>query len=271
MPFTLRDGVKIHWDEKGEGTPVLLIMGHRYSSAMWYPILPALTAAHRTIWFDNRGTGQSGYSRKLTVGEMAADAFAVMDAAGVERAHVFGVSMGGGIALEMAIQRPEWLTSLILGCTGALTAEKRRMPAIMRGLYYLPPWALRMLLSGGRGNHGYGSAAPPDRVVIDREMSDKDKYATPGVVAQAAAVSNHCTTLEAVAGITAPTLVLHGDEDELVPLAWGEELAATIPGARLVKLQGAGHNILVAAGEPATAAVLEFLAEADARAKVGAP
>ena len=162
MPFTLRDGVKIHWEEKGEGTPVLLIMGHRYRSAMWYPILPALTAAHRTIWFDNRGAGHSGYSRKLTVGEMAADAFAVMDAAGVERAHVFGVSMGGGIALEMAIQRPERLTSLILGCTGALTAEKRRMPAIMRGLYYLPPWALRMLLSGGRGNHAKAGSGVRD-------------------------------------------------------------------------------------------------------------
>ncbi len=265
MPFTTNDGVKLHWDERGSGTPVLLIMGHRYSSAMWYPILPALTAAHRTIWFDNRGTGQSGHSRKLTVGQMAADALAVMDAAGVDKAHVFGVSMGGGVALEMGVRHQARLRSLVLGCTGAMTPEKRRMPAIMRNLYYLPPWLLRRLLSRGDGNHGYGSAAPLDRVAIDQEMSAKDKYVTPGVIAQAAAIANHRTTLEAVAGVTTPTLVVHGDEDQLVPFAWGEELAATIPGSRLVKLQGAGHNILVAAGEPATKAVLEFFAEVDAK------
>src|ERR1700679_1155666 len=97
MPFADNKGVRLHWEEKGQGTPVLLVMGHRYSSAMWYPMIPALSAEHRVIWFDNRGTGESDSTRKASVQDLADDAFAVMDAAGVERAHLFGVSMGGGV------------------------------------------------------------------------------------------------------------------------------------------------------------------------------
>jgi pimeloyl-ACP methyl ester carboxylesterase len=267
MPFVDSGGVRLHWQEKGEGTPVLLVMGHRYSSEMWYPILPALTAAHHTVWFDNRGTGRSGTSRKLTVAQMAADAFAVMDAAGLEQAHVFGVSMGGGIALEMALSDPGRVSSLILGCTAILTADKPRMPAIMRGLYYLPPWVLRLLI-GGRGDAGYGSAATPERIAFDKAMLAKDRFTVPGVVAQAAAVSRYSATKEAVAALAKPSLVLHGDEDGVVPFDWGAELADTLADSRFVALEGSGHNFLVAAPDKATTAVLDFLREADTRAGV---
>jgi len=264
MPFTGSGGVRLHWQEQGRGTPVLLVMGHRLSSEMWYPILPALTAAHRTVWFDNRGAGLSGFTRKVTVGQLAADAFAVMDAAGLDQAHVFGVSMGGGVALEMAMQQPTRVKSLVLGCTCMLTADKPRMPAIMRLLYYLPPRVLRLLMSGRDGGLGYGSAAPPERVAFDQAMLARDKFSVAGVVAQAAAVGRYSTTKEAVAALAMPALVLHGDEDTLVPFAWGAELADTLPDSRLVKLQGSGHNFLVAAGEQANIVVLDFLREADA-------
>jgi pimeloyl-ACP methyl ester carboxylesterase len=266
MPFATNGGVKLHWEEGGQGTPVLLVMGHRYSSAMWYPILPALTGAHRTVWFDNRGTGQSDTTPKVTVAELAADGFAVMDAAGLKQAHVFGVSMGGVLALEMALQQPARVTSLVLGCTGILTADKPRMPAFMRALYYLPKWMLRALTPGRGADKGYGSAAPRERIDADQTMLAKDVHTARGVSAQAAALANYTVTKDAVAKIATPALVLHGDEDKLVRFAWGEELAETLPDSRLVKLEGAGHNFLVAANEKATAAVLEFLREADARA-----
>jgi 3-oxoadipate enol-lactonase len=76
MPFADNNGVRLHWQEQGQGSPILLIMGHRYSSAMWYPILPALAAEHRVIWFDNRGTGESDATRKATIDELAGDALA---------------------------------------------------------------------------------------------------------------------------------------------------------------------------------------------------
>src|SRR5579862_1111171 len=139
MPFAENHGVRIHWEEQGSGTPVVLVMGHRYSSVMWYPIIPALAAEHRVIWFDNRGTGESDMTRHATIGDFVDDTLAVMDAAGAQRAHIFGVSMGGGIVMELAIRHPERVISLIPGCTAIMTADKPRMPAVMRLLYYVPP------------------------------------------------------------------------------------------------------------------------------------
>ncbi len=266
MPFAENDGVRLHWGEEGEGTPILLVMGHRYSSAMWYPILPALAAEHRVVWFDNRGTGQSGETRKVTLEALAADALAVMDAAGVPRAHIFGVSMGGVIVTEIALQQPGRVRSLIVGCSGMLTADKPRMPSILRVLYYAPPWLLRWLRPNRNPDKGYGSAASAEAIARDEAILAEDRHSVPGLVAQAAAIAGYSTTREAVASLTMPALVLHGDEDSVVPIAWGEELAATLPHARFVKLEGAGHNFLVATQAKATAAVLAFLREVDGAA-----
>lgn len=269
MPFAVNRGVKIHWQEQGSGTPVVLVMGHRYSSAMWYPILPALAAEHRVIWFDNRGTGESDTTRSASLGDFVDDTLAVMDAARVDRAHIFGVSMGGGIVMELAIRHPERVISLIPGCTMILTADKPRMPAFMRALYYLPPSLLKLLFAARRGgvaNDGYGSAASPKDVAYDQAMIAKDKATVRGAVAQARAIANYVNTREAVAALRMPTLVLHGDEDALVPFAGGEEIAATIPGSRFVRFEGAGHNFLVAAPEKSRQVVLEFLREVDTNA-----
>jgi 3-oxoadipate enol-lactonase len=263
VPIAQNHGARIHWDERGKGSPILLVMGHRYSSAMWYPLIPALAEHHRVIWFDNRGTGGSDTTPKVTVQELAADALAVMDAAGVERAHVFGVSMGGVIVQELAIQQPGRVISLIVGCSGVLSADKPRAPAVIRLLYYLPPWLLSRLMSRGPGGHGYGSAAPLDRVAVDQAMVAKDVFTVRGVVAQSVAMGGYTTSKEAVAALTMPALVLHGDEDTTVPVAWGEELAQTLPNSRFVKIPGAGHNFIVAATETTAEAVLAFIDEAD--------
>ena len=263
MPFTENGGVRLHWEEQGQGTPLLLVMGHRYSAALWYPLIPALAAKHRVIWFDNQGTGQSGASRNLTVPQMARDALAVMDAAGVERAHIFGVSMGGVIVLELAMQQPRRVVSLIAGCTGILSADKPRMPSWLRILYFLPSWLLKSLTSGRGANAGYGSAATPEAVAYDQAVVANDPYSAAGVAAQAAAIAAHVTSAEAVSRLTMPALVLHGDEDALVRFDWGVELAQALPNSRFVKLAGAGHNFLVAAGDQTKQAVLNFLAEVD--------
>jgi pimeloyl-ACP methyl ester carboxylesterase len=264
MPVTTNGRVKLHWDAAGQGTPVLLIMGHRYSSAMWYPVRDVLAARHRVIWFDNRGTGGSDPGAPCSMGDLARDALAVMDAAGVDAAHVYGVSMGGVIAQEVAMQQPGRVKSLILGCTGMLTPEKPRTNAFIRMLYYLPAPILKLLMR--RGDHGYGSAAPADRVAEDEAMLADDPFSVRGVAGQAAAIAGHTVTAEQVCALTMPALVLHGDEDRTVPFSYGVELAETLPKAELVKLQGAGHNLFVARGVEANAAVLDFLGRVDASA-----
>ncbi len=266
MPTTTNGGVKLHWDEAGQGSPVLLIMGHRYSSRMWYPVKDVLAARHRVIWFDNRGTGGSDAGGRFAVADMARDALAVMDAAGVAAAHVYGVSMGGVIAQEVALQQPGRVKSLILGCTGLLTAEKPRMPGFMRMLYYVPSPILGWLgrRNRRRNGHGYGAAAAADAVALDETMLADDPFVVRGVAGQARAMAGYTVSAEAARGLTMPALVLHGDEDKTVPFAYGVELAETLPNAELVKLEGAGHNFFVAQGEKANAAVLDFLGRCEA-------
>jgi pimeloyl-ACP methyl ester carboxylesterase len=263
MPFTTNNDARLHWESQGEGTAILLVMGHSYSSAMWYPVMPALTAQHRVIRFDNRGTGQSDTTRHTTVQELADDALAVMDAAGVQKAHVFGVSMGGVIVLDLAMRHPERVASLIVGCSGMLTADKPRAPAIVRLLYHLPAWLLKRLTTPRRGGKGYGSAAPADAIATDIATIGNDKSTKRGLIAQAEAMANYTTTREAVAKLTMPLLVLHGDEDSLVPFKWGEELAQALPNASFVRLDGAGHNFFIARGDEANRAVLDFIRRVD--------
>jgi 3-oxoadipate enol-lactonase len=264
MPFAQSSGARIHWEAEGCGTPVLLIMGHLYSARMWRPLLPTLAQKHRAIYFDNRGTGASDTTRSVTVGELAADALAVLDAAGVRRAHVYGVSMGGGIAAEFAMRWPDRVATLVLGCTMMKTAKTPRSPWIARLLYYLPQGLVRRLLLSRTTPHSYGSAAPADAVAKDMEALAGERFTMRGVRAQAAAIAGYVTTREAVGRIGAPTLVLHGDEDRAVDVRSGRELAEAIPQSRLVIFEGAGHNYLVAAGPASTRALLEFFAEVDA-------
>src|ERR1700683_5189886 len=118
MPYVENQGTKIHWDEQGLGAPILMIMGLGYASPMWHRMRPALSQHFRTIAFDNRGVGLSDVPPgPYSIAAMASDAAAVLDAVGIAQAHVFGVSMGGMIAQEFALEYPVKTRSLILGCT----------------------------------------------------------------------------------------------------------------------------------------------------------
>ena len=92
MAFIQNQGARIYWDEQGEGDPILLIMGLGYPSIMWYRTRPTFAARYRTIALDNRGVGQSEMPPgPYPIALMASDALAVLDAAGIESAHVFGI------------------------------------------------------------------------------------------------------------------------------------------------------------------------------------
>jgi 3-oxoadipate enol-lactonase len=260
MPFTSNDGVRIFWDEQGSGTPVLLVMGHAFPSAMWYPVIPALAERHRVIWFDNRGTGQSDAPRTATVSDLAADARAVLDAAGVEAAHVYGVSMGGGVTMQLAHETPDRVLSMVLGCTAYKSQE---LPAKSRGQllrYYIP---LR-LLRGAIRKSMYGPACPPEAAERDLDVLCATKVRPRGLMAQVMAMQGYDLTADKVALLTMPALVLHGDADTTVDVERGRELAAALPDSRLVIYPGVGHSFPAAVTDQANADVLGFLAEADA-------
>jgi 3-oxoadipate enol-lactonase len=258
MPFVMNDGVKIYWDESDSGEPLLLIMGLSYPSYMWHRTRPVLAQRYRTIAFDNRGIGQSdvppgAYSMRL----MASDAAAVLDAAGVEAAHVFGLSMGGMIAQEFALQYPKRVRSLILGCTAAggphaVRAEAAVIETLLR--QGMTPEESREAITP----FIYDSATPRERINEDMAIHMK-WYPTPqGYAGQLQGIFGW-EAYSRIAQITVPTLVIHGETDRLIPAANAKLIAERIPGARLVLIPHASH--IFETDQPAVAhqAILEFL------------
>ncbi|HEY1826384.1 MAG TPA: alpha/beta fold hydrolase [Acidimicrobiales bacterium] len=254
MAFTHNGTTRLWWDEEGSGDPVLLVMGFSYPAQMWHRVWPALTDQFRVIRFDNRGVGQSDVPKEsYSIADMADDAFAVLDAAGVERAHVYGASMGGGIAQEMALRHPERVASLVLGCTAAPAdsgGKPRRIPWYVR---LIPP---RVIISR-RAGRNYGDDVPEEAIAADQAILRASKRSARGLIGQAQAVAAY-SSKDRVPSITAPTLVLHGDLDSTVPVEMGKELASLIPGARLEIIQGARHNFITSIDCPANRFVKEF-------------
>jgi pimeloyl-ACP methyl ester carboxylesterase len=260
MAFIDNQGAKIYWDEQGEGEPVLLIMGLGYPSDMWYRTRPLLAARYRTIAFDNRGVGRSDsppgpYSIPL----MAADAAAVLDACGCESAHLYGVSMGGMIAQEFALQYPGRVRSLILGCTAAggphaVRAEPEVIEFLKERSNEDPVTAMEASVP-----FIYDPATP--RTLIEEDIALRKQW--PPKPASYFAQLQGIFVWEAYSRldqIKAPTLVIHGESDRLVPFGNAELIAEKIPGAKLVRLPHAGHIYTTDQGETAQAAILEFLA-----------
>src|SRR5467141_5097942 len=152
MPFVENQGAKLYWDEQGSGEPLLLIMGLSYPSYMWHRSRTVFAKSYRTIALDNRGVGQSDVTPGIySIALMASDAAAVLHAAGVESAHIFGVSMGGMIAQEFALQYPNKVRSLILGCTAAGGSEAVRAEEE----------ALRVLMTRGNDADEFARAINP--------------------------------------------------------------------------------------------------------------
>jgi 3-oxoadipate enol-lactonase len=257
-PFVENQGAKIYWDEQGQGSPVLLIMGLGYTSVMWHRTRPLLAQKYRTIAFDNRGVGRSDVPPgPYSIATMASDAAAVLDAAGVARAHVFGVSMGGMIAQEFALQYPARTRSLILGCTAAggpsaVRAESKVADVLM---------ARGMTLEQAREAilpYIYDVATPPEKIEEDVSLRRNWLPSLEGYMAQLLGILAW-ESYSRIAQITAPTLVIHGKSDALVPPGNGELIAKRIPGAKLVLLEQASHLFLTDQTEKAHQEILEFL------------
>ncbi|MES2490254.1 MAG: alpha/beta hydrolase, partial [Pseudomonadota bacterium] len=262
MPYVNSSGVRIHWQEEGSGPPLLLIMGLRYSSRLWYSAIPALAKKYRVISFDNRGTGKSGTTWRFHIKDLVNDAIAVMDAAGVQSAHVYGVSMGGGITMELAMRHPARVRSLILGCTTIKTEKSPLWIRWMPALFLLPPALLHRILRSGDPK-SYGSAAPIDRAKVDIGIVESDPYSGRGVAAQAWAVFRYAADKKEVAKIKSPALILHGDEDTAVDCSAGKAMSKVLPNSRFEVLRGAGHNYFIAAEALANRLAIEFMDETE--------
>ena len=263
MAFTTSsDGTRIHYEVHGSGEPVLLIMGLGSNAYGWWRTIPWLAERYEVIAFDNRGTGRSDVPEgTYEIGQMAADAAAVLDAAGHATAHVVGASLGGMIAQRFALAYPARVRALVLVCT--TPGGPRSVPAgreVMAGLtagggdpstvYRRNAWFLYG--EDTRKNH-------PERIEEDLEYRGKIPTEPRGYLGQLQAAMAH-DTFDALPSIGTPTLVVHGDADVLIPTANARLLAERIPGAALALIPGAGHMLQADAGEMVREAVVRFLA-----------
>jgi pimeloyl-ACP methyl ester carboxylesterase len=263
MPFIENRGAKIYWDEQGQGAPILLIMGLGYPSDMWHRSRPGLSERYRTIALDNRGVGRSDVPPgPYSIAMMASDAALVLDAAGVESAHIFGVSMGGMIAQEFALQYPRRVWSLILGCTSpgglhAVAAKPVVLMALMARATMTPERAREVFIP-----ILYDSSTPRERIDEDMEILKNWVPTTAAYMAQIQGVLAW-EAYSRLPQIAAPTLVIHGDSDRLVPPKNGELIASRIPGAKLMVIPHASHIFGTDQPQAAHQAIGEFLSQVD--------
>ena len=259
MPHTTSAGTRIYWEESGSGEPLLLIMGLGYSHEMWHRTRPLVSAHYRTILFDNRGVGKSDVpSGAYSIAQMADDAAAVLDAAGVARAHVFGVSMGGMIAQEFAINYPERVNRLVLGCTAcggahAIAAAQPVLDVLLARARMTPEEGAEAMVP-----YIYDASTPRERIDEDLAIRRRTYPAADGYLGQVQAILGW-TCFDRLGKIQAPTLIVHGETDQLVPPQNAPVLARNIAGSRLVMLPHASHIFMTDQPEPSHRAVLKFL------------
>jgi 3-oxoadipate enol-lactonase len=265
VPYTSNSGTRIYWDDQSSGDPVLLIMGLSYTSDMWHRTRPILSERYRTIVFDNRGVGKSDVpAGPYTMRQMADDAAAVLDAAGVDRAHIFGASMGGMIAQEFALVYPQRVRSLLLACTAcggknAVSADAKVLQTLMARATMTPEEGVEAMVP-----YIYDAETPRARIDEDLAIRRGNYATTAGYMGQVQAIMAW-TSLDRLKDIQAPTLIIHGETDELVPPENARILATHIRNSRLVMLPRASHILTTDQPEASHRAVLAFLREVPER------
>lgn len=239
-------GTELYYELRGEGEPLLLIQGMSGTHASWgEPFLAALeTAGFRTLRYDHRGIGRSAAWREpFTLRELAADAVELLDVVGWERPHVLGISMGGMVAQELALAHPERIATLTLGCTYAggpessLTAPED-LQALSEAMMSGDPE--RAIRQGYEANVSSAYAADEANYAPFREMATSVPAPLPVILLQMQAIGAHDTSSR-LAEIQAPTLVVHGTDDRMLPAANASAIVAALPDARLELLDGIGH------------------------------
>ena len=263
MPSVRVGDIDVYYTEVGVGEPLLLIMGFGGDHTAWAFQQGAFARRYRVVAFDNRGAGQtSAPDQPYTTAMMAADARGLMDALGIDRAHIIGVSMGGMIAQELALAHPERVRSLHLGCTFAradaymlaLNAAWRDMRIGLgrdQTLRTLALWLFAPTTYAER----------PDLVemLLQNALANPYPQSVAGFLRQGEAIAAH-DAIDRLEAIRCPTLVSVAEDDILTPPRFSREIAKRIPGAELRLVPGAGHCYFLERPEVFNEISLDFLA-----------
>lgn len=254
------DGAEIAWESTGSGSAVLLIMGLAYPAASWFRQVPVLAERHQVVTVDNRGAGETGDvpGAPYTVEMMAGDCLAVLDAAGVDRAHVVGISMGGLMAQELGLSHPERVLSLSLLAThpgiahGVLPQEVRD---------FLASRVTMTALEAREASVPFNYHESTSRALIEEDWAVREKGTAGPVGYVAQGGTAQWSGLERLPGMTVPTLVMYGEQDRLVVPANSEQIAAAVPDAKLVAVPDANHVLTTDQADLVNQLLLDWFAD----------
>lgn len=237
--------IELSFERAGDGPPLLLIMGMSGTKHHWGErLLEELRRDFDTIVYDHRDAGESTRTGEpFTIVDLAEDAAGLLRALQLDSAHVMGISMGGMVAQELALAHPELIRSLTLGCTycggegGSLTSEEV-MGRIVEGMSSGD--RARAIRTGWEVNVSPRFAA--DDEAYAKFLRTGMRYALPVhvIMEQMRAIVGHDTSAR-LPGLRAPTLVVHGTLDQMIPVQNGHMIAGLVPDSRLEILEGIGH------------------------------
>ena len=258
MPTARVNDCDIYYEVHGQGEPLLLIAGLGANATLWQTQIPLFAREFQVVAFDNRGAGRSEkpagpYSMAL----FADDAAALMDFLDIDAAHIYGESMGGMIAQEFALRHPQRVRSLVLGCT--IFGGSQAVPPPAESLQTLV--SLATMAPEEALEQGLRAFYHPSR---SREMKEHfqtyvQTRTTPEAYQRQLEACVAFQSYERLPEIAAPTLVINGEDDALLPAENSRILAQRIPGAELVLFPETGHLYFQELPEEAAVAVLDFL------------
>ena len=265
MPSATVNDRKFYYEQHGTGPDLVLIMGHGLTHQFWEDQLPVYSKHFRCLTFDNRGVGQTDVTpRGFTINDMADDTFGLLDALKISNVHVAGISMGGSIAIAMALKTPDRVRSLSLHSTMGRQYPhiKLRYDILIRATELGDPdlWANVTAFTAFAMAYINDHPDVMEREIARRRahrknMSDQE---VEGIIGQYIAFSTY-DPFEELLSIRLPTQITVGSEDNVTPPRYSEDLHAQIPQSQLVIFPGAPHRTLTFARDEFNRVTLEFL------------
>jgi pimeloyl-ACP methyl ester carboxylesterase len=255
MPLVKRPDTTLYYEAHGAGPAIVFAHGAGGNTLIWWQQVPFFARSHRVLTFDHRGFGRSQCAPgSFHAREFAADLFAILDHAGIERAALVCQSMGGWTGLRAALERPERVACLVLSGTpgGVFT------PAVVEAFQRIGR------IAAGEGIRATPALAPdvPEREPELTHLYDRIAGLNPGLAPEALATLAEARVEPAeLAGYAVPTLLVAGEHDQLFPPAALKDAAARIPGCRAVDFAGAGHSPYFEAAPRFNRIVADFVAQ----------
>lgn len=259
MALIERDGAQIYWEAVGDGPPLMMVAGLGGVATYWNPQLPAFSPHYRVVLHDQRGTGRSSHVPVKSVEQMAEDALAVMDAAGIDKAFYLGHSTGGAIGTALALKHPDRIAGLVINASTTHGDAYRHKLLGLR----------RILLEMDRPD-AYASYTslllyPPWYINQNAERLAADEAAAAKTLGGAEVQGSRLDAILAfdpradLPKLAVPTLVLCAKDDILTPLYFSQDYADRIPNARFTVLETGGHAASRTVTETYDRLILDFL------------